>query len=145
MASRWFVSKIVTINAGTEDEVTDLAIDLVKKPDGTFFWPWGTRKWYAYKDQSQGWALVLVNVDLAEMPTVPVPKDPNIFAMPDFGMDVKLSAMNSATRTKMLDYLTALGIDATALATASDGYRDMIRGIGRKGVPTFDENSFGQF
>lgn len=81
------------------------------------------------------WALVVVeSKDHSE-----IRKDARIDALPDFPMDGKVSAINAATRSQALAALSRRGI-ATGVFSNADGYRDVIRGIGRQLHAEFDEN-----
>lgn len=66
---------------------------------------------------------------------------PDIDAMPDYGLDVKISSMHTPTKNGMTAKLNARGIDTSALGNA-DGYRDLIRGLGRQHDAAFDEKAF---
>lgn len=67
--------------------------------------------------------------------------DSEIDPMPDFPMDGKVSAIQTNVRNAMINRLQARGIDTSFIGNA-DGYRDVIRGIGRVINPNFDENNF---
>lgn len=66
--------------------------------------------------------------------------DNTIDALPDFPLDGKVSAINTATKNRMMTALANRGID-TSFVGNSDGYRDVIRGVGRVLEPSFDENN----
>lgn len=83
------------------------------------------------------WTLVRVNAQNHGA----ILADQTIDALPDFPLDGKVSAINTATKNAMLSELQARGID-TAFISNADGYRDVIRGIGQKLEPTFSENNF---
>lgn len=83
------------------------------------------------------WTLVLVDTDNhARVIAVP-----GVDALPDFPLDGKLNAVNNTTRTKMDAALSRRGINP-AFVSSSDGYRDVIRGIGKTLDASFDENKF---
>lgn len=65
----------------------------------------------------------------------------DIDALPDYPLDVKVSAMNAATKAAAFARLQARGIDVSNLGQA-DGFRDFIRELGRQHEPTFSEDSF---
>lgn len=67
--------------------------------------------------------------------------DRDIKPLPDFPLDGKVSAINKATRNRMSADLQGQGIDTSFIGSA-DGYRDVIRGIGRSLAASFDENGF---
>lgn len=83
------------------------------------------------------WSLVIVNT----VNHGPLLADPDLDVLPDFPMDAKMAAMHANTRSGMEQKLQARGINTTFLATV-DGYRDVIRGLGRKLNPDFSENNF---
>lgn len=83
------------------------------------------------------WALVLVEA----INHAALLADGAIDALPVFPLDGKVSAIQTATKNAMVSDLQARGID-TAFIGNADGYRDVIRGIGRTLEPAFDENHF---
>lgn len=83
------------------------------------------------------WALVLVSA--ANHAKLLADKD--IHGLPDFPLDGKVSAIQNATKNVMKARLAARGID-TAFIDGTDGYREVVRGIGRKLQADFDENNF---
>ncbi|MBA3622931.1 MAG: hypothetical protein H0W48_00375 [Methylibium sp.] len=82
------------------------------------------------------WCLVIVDAPNH----APVLADQRVDRLPDFPLDGKVSAVNAATKTAMLNAMTKRGID-TSFVTGADGYRDVIRGIGRSLDAAFDENA----
>lgn len=70
---------------------------------------------------------------------VEIQRDSRIDDLPDFPMDAKVSSMHKPTKDKMVEKLQKRGIPTAFLATA-DGYREVIRQIGRQLEPQFDEN-----
>lgn len=66
-------------------------------------------------------------------------QDARIDPLPDFPMDGKVSAINASTRGQALAALTRRAI-ATGVFSNADGYREVIRGIGRQLHAEFDEN-----
>lgn len=83
------------------------------------------------------WALVLV----ASRDHAVVRNAPGVDSLPDFPLDGKVSSINTVTKNAMLARLTARGISRTFI-DSTDGYREVIRGIGRQLEPDFDENKF---
>lgn len=83
------------------------------------------------------WALVLVEA----VNHGKILADAAIDALPDFPLDGKVSAIQTATKNRMLEAMTARGIN-TSFVGSADGYRDVVRGIGRALEATFDENHF---
>lgn len=67
--------------------------------------------------------------------------DPDIDQMPDYSLDVKISAMDVPTKAAILAKLAARGIDTTSLSN-SDSYRALIQLLGQIHVPTFSADSF---
>lgn len=83
------------------------------------------------------WTLVLVEA----INHAAILADKAIDALPDFSLDGKVSAINTGTKNNMISALQARGID-TAFIGRSDGYRDVIRGIGKVLDPNFNTNQF---
>lgn len=67
--------------------------------------------------------------------------DRRLTALPDFPLDGKMSAINNVTKTGFINSLRARGVD-TAFIGNTDGFREVVRGLGRMLDPTFDENNF---
>lgn len=67
--------------------------------------------------------------------------DADVDMLPDFPLDAKVSAMANPKRTEMKATLTKYGIPTSVVDTA-DGYRDVIRAVGRTIKPDFVEDSF---
>lgn len=83
------------------------------------------------------WALCLVGAkDHAALRA-----DPRNDMLPDFPLDGKVSAINNATKNAMLTRLRARGIDES-FVTNTDGYREVIRGLGRQLDSNFSEDKF---
>jgi hypothetical protein len=100
-------------------------------------WPDQTSVTYlAHK--TEPWALVVVCHAIAVPPVSPALAD----ALPDFPHDAKVSAMHAATKAAMVSAMTKRGIPSD-IVTSADGYRDVIRGIGRRIDPAFHEDTFG--
>lgn len=84
-----------------------------------------------------GWGFALVaSADMARFA-----KDNDIDVLPDFPLDAKVGAMHSVTKTKMRNSLTKHGIP-TSIADNADGFRDVVRGIGKIVNPNFVEDAF---
>ena len=66
-------------------------------------------------------------------------KDPDIIAFPQYALDAKVSAMHTATKTAMVNRLKAKKIPTDFIGNA-DGFREVIRTIGRLHNPAFDED-----
>lgn len=111
--------------------------------DGTEFNPFRP----AIADEGVNWvgevssdntkALVLVNVSNHSA----LLSDPQFDSMPDFPLDAKVNSLQSQAKNAMLNAMSKRGF-ATGLISSADGYRDVIRGIGRELNPNFDENNF---
>lgn len=86
---------------------------------------------------ASAYALVLV----AAINHLPLLTDPEIDALPDFPKDAKVNAMHAATKTAMRAAMTKRGIP-TADVDNADGYRDVIRSIGRGLNGNFHEDNF---
>jgi hypothetical protein len=66
---------------------------------------------------------------------------PKIDDLPDFPLDAKIGALQTATKNRMKANINARGLDASFVDNA-DGFRDVIREIGRKHFHDFNENAF---
>jgi hypothetical protein len=62
-------------------------------------------------------------------------------ALPDFPLDAKVSALKTSTRVAARQALQRRGFDVSAIDNA-DGFRDVIRAVGRQLDAHFDENNF---
>ena len=67
--------------------------------------------------------------------------DNRIDALPDFVLDGKMTAINTAARNGMLKALTRRGFVTSAINNA-DGYRDALQQIGRQRSPSFNIDAF---
>ena len=103
------------------------------------FWPVrrGAAISLALAGAALAWALVLV----ASRDHAAVRNAPGVDSLPDFPLDGKVSSINTVTKNAMLARLTARKISRTFIDN-TDGYREVIRGIGRQLEPDFDENKF---
>lgn len=99
--------------------------------------PAGTNASVVMPDDPQpgGWALALV----AAADHRGLLRDAKLDALPEFPLDAKLNAMQSTARSA-LD--AALQRRAGITVNGADGYRDLIRQVGRKLDPNFHENAF---
>lgn len=84
------------------------------------------------------WCLVIV----ASKDHTELRNKASIDPLPDFPMDVKVEAMNAATKGQMKAALTKRGLNANAMVDGKDGWREVVRGIGRALDASFDENKF---
>jgi hypothetical protein len=86
---------------------------------------------------TSSWALVLVSA----IDHLPLLEDPEIDPLPDFPKDAKVSAMHQATKQAMRAALVRRGVGGGS-ADNADGYRDVLRAIGRRLNPDFHEDRF---
>lgn len=86
---------------------------------------------------TSSWALVIV----AAKNHAAIIADKDIDDLPEFPLDGKVSAIQTQTKNAMKSKMEKRGI-STAFVDGTDGYREVIRGIGRQLEPTFDENNF---
>lgn len=86
---------------------------------------------------TQSWTLVVVNAKNHSK----ILADKTIDDLPDFPLDGKVGSIQNATKNKMKNAMAARGIN-TYIADNADGYREVIRGIGRVLQVDFDENAF---
>lgn len=93
--------------------------------------------WSAVISDGKDFALVIV----AAKNHAPLLADSRIKALPDFPLDAKVQAMQSATKSAFRALLSSRGAP-TAVLDNADGYRDAIRGVGRVLDGAFDENNF---
>jgi hypothetical protein len=84
------------------------------------------------------WALVLV----AAKDHAAVRAHAGVDPLPDFPLDGKVQAINAATKGLMKAALTRRGLNADNLVDAKDGFREVVRGIGKAIDPVFDEDRF---
>lgn len=134
---RLFLSNIVTVDIGGET-FTGPAIDILRKPDGTFFWPEGTTK--RHLDYTGfDWTLSVVTHPI----NVPIPNDPRVDMLPDYSLDAKVSAMHAPTLSAMKQAMSKRGISTGFLDDRVDGFREVVRAIGQAINPGFNESYFG--
>lgn len=65
----------------------------------------------------------------------------DIDSLPDVALDSKVSSMHTPTKNAMIARLNARGLRGADVDNA-DGYREVIRGIGKALDPAFHEDSF---
>lgn len=65
--------------------------------------------------------------------------DPDIVVLPQYALDAKVSAMHTPTKTAMVNALKRRGIPTDWIGNA-DGFREVIRTLGKMQNPGFDEN-----
>ncbi len=82
------------------------------------------------------WALVLVaGRNLGFLNGVP-----GVDVLPDFPKDGRLSAMHQPTKARMEEALLRRGL--VVRTDGVRGYREILREVGRKNDPSFDEDAF---
>lgn len=67
--------------------------------------------------------------------------DRTIDRLPEVSLDIKVSAIGPAAKSRLDTAISARGIDSQ-VASPSNSYRDVINGIGRHLSPGFDVDSF---
>lgn len=67
-------------------------------------------------------------------------KDADIDPLPDFPMDGKVSSIHTNTKNDMVNKLKKRNIN-TAFLASTDGYREVIKEVGKQLNPNFDENA----
>lgn len=67
--------------------------------------------------------------------------DVRLDALPDFPPDAKISSMHRPTKQAMTNAIQRRGV-GTSFIEGADGYREIIRSIGRYLDTNFDENNF---
>ena len=68
-------------------------------------------------------------------------RDVDIDEMPDFPLDGKVSAITTATKSKMFSVLNGRKFDTSGL-TGTDGYREVLQKIGSQRSAGFDIDNF---
>ncbi len=66
----------------------------------------------------------------------------NIDPLPDFPLDGRVSAIDLVSRNAMSAALTRRGLNASAIVDGRDGFREVVRAIGRVNNPQFSELNF---
>lgn len=134
MTKRYYISKVILVvdeEAGTRDAVLRAAqivgedaiaaSNVAIAADGTLVLPW---------------ALCVVEANNHAV----LMSDPDIYPLPVFPLDAKVSSMQTHTKATMLNALAARNIPTDWIGSA-DGFRDVVRGLGRLANPAFDENA----
>lgn len=83
------------------------------------------------------WALVIVGGNKHSE----IMKDKRLDVLPDWSYDGRISGLSAAAKTGLLKAMQRRGID-TSIVQNQDDYRSVLRVIGQKLTPTFDENDF---
>ena len=130
MSKRYYISPIV----GTGDE-----FDPFRPKVADYGVPWAGS---IPSDPKTGhptseWALVVVNAKNHSA----LLADGAIDALPDFPLDGKVSSVHTVTKNAMINKMKKRGIKTSFIA-GTDGYREVIRGVGRLLDEQFDENNF---
>jgi hypothetical protein len=101
-------------------------------------WPPGTEITYLHHpSEDKAFCLVTHPTNV-----LPIPGNIDAEALPEHALDTKVGAMHGPTRIKMRDNLQKRGIDDSVVDNA-DGYREVIRHVGKQFDPQFHENTFG--
>jgi len=142
LASEWYISSIIGIGDLTKPMCTTEnpcapALDVLLGPGWDSASEGYTRDLVMNSD-THNWALMKITyADYSE-----VNGKPGVSRLPDYPFDAKMNAMAQATRTALTATLTTYNIPTTCL-TGADGYRDVIRCIGRVIKPEFNEADWG--
>lgn len=83
------------------------------------------------------WALVVIAGPRMDL----IANNQDVDLLPDVPLDLKIGSMQSVTKLKMAQALTARGIDMSGLGNI-DGVRDLVRMIGQLHEQTFNEAGF---
>lgn len=121
---RYYISKIVGSGTSPEDSIRAKIAD------------YGVNHVIEISDKK--WALVVVEAKNHAQ----LLKDSDIQALPDVALDIRLAAVQKKSLDNMkTDFESKWGIDPK-FADTQDGFRDIIRYLGRLHNPNFDENNF---
>jgi hypothetical protein len=86
------------------------------------------------------WALCIVSA----ADHTPMLADNTVHALPDYAFDGKMGALSPAVVNAMRTVLTALGLTAADVTwTNNDGWRLVLRQIGKHHLASFSEDQFG--
>lgn len=69
-------------------------------------------------------------------------EDPNTKALPDVALDIKCASIQKVAIDKMKADVESICKFSSAFIENQDGFRDVIRYIGKQLNPNFDENNF---
>lgn len=86
---------------------------------------------------ARNWCLVLADV----LDHTPLEQDAELHPLPVYPFDGRLSAMERTALQRLETRLQALGVD-TSQFKASDGYRLVVRFVGRHLEPAFNEQTY---
>ena len=129
MAREYFVCDVVELPDEEFGTLRQPVINTVKFPDGTTVN-------FKY-DEQHDWALCIVHHPL-QIPRVNLP---GVDRLPEFPLDAKVNAMHGPTKQAMESVFSRRGIAKTY--NDSDGFRSVIRSLGREFDPNFNEDEFG--
>lgn len=130
MAKRYYLCPVI--------EVNDPDLGRLVKPDlpaGTTFAAAGIPIDPVTGDPLSSWTLVIV----AAPDHRALLQDVKLDALPEFPLDAKINAMQAAARVALQAALTRRGIAVDV--QSADGFRDLVRQIGRKVDTNFHENA----
>lgn len=121
-ASNWVAKPIKTL-AGKAKTVINTVTPTVPNADGTGF--------------AGQWALCLIETPAHGS----LLADADLTVFPDLTLDAKVSSMAATERNTLQNRLAARGIDISTIHP-DDGYRMVLRKVGRMHQPSFSENDF---
>jgi hypothetical protein len=81
------------------------------------------------------WSLCIVESENI----APAMSDSDVIVLPQYSLDAKVSAMHTPTKTAMVNAMKKLAIPTDWIGNA-DGFREVIRTLGKMHTPAFDEN-----
>lgn len=136
MAKRYYICDVLPPDAGKE--YYRAAVDDIPGVDASAIIPTHPAGPPHHGAPIYSWCLAIV----ATKDHAAVRAHPGVDPLPDFPLDGKVSAINQATKGLMKAALVRRGLNADALVDAKDGFREVIRGIGKAVEPAFDENRF---
>lgn len=123
MAKRYYLSRIIGDGSSPDNAKRPAVADM------------GVN-WVGEIKEGAEWALVLVNT----VDHRPLHRSADVFPLADTPLDIKLNAIQTSEVNRMTAGVQARGFAVTT--SNSDGFRDLLRGIGRQLNPNFDENNF---
>lgn len=132
MAKRYVMSTLVE-HPDPFGQVTTLPFVVTQNPSGVaIIFPTNNQGNYV-----KNWAFCIV----ADRNIGRIIADSRNHVLPDFPLDGKISALHTPTKNQMLRDMEARGINTDFVRNA-DGYREVIRAIGRALQEFFNENFF---
>lgn len=136
---RYCICKIIGDGQNTETAFRPAIVDVVDPITG--FQAFNVSSVIATDPQTghpiESWCLVIAAGDNFKL----VADNVDVDLLPEVDLDVKVSAIHTPTKLEMGTKLQARGIDTSFVGNA-DGYRDVIKHLGKLQSPDFDEKSF---